>query len=119
MLDRLSVSVSLATILAVFAKLVSMFKFNEDFFKRDTAFPHDTTVLIIATFLIFFRGKMMHDDHQYFTDIDSGLYRDKNKWFNKFALFLGYNSWLLWAPAIYFLGSWPLFGMCMLASIFI
>lgn len=119
MFDRISVSVSLSTILAVMARLVFLLKFKPGFFASNTFFPQDVTILIVAVFMIFFRGKMMHDDHQYFTDIERGRYSGTNKWVNKFGLFLGYVSWLLWAPAIYFLGNWSVFGIFMFFSLLV
>lgn len=121
MFNSISVSISLTTIIAVLTKLA--FLLHPDagaalFGNKDNVW-HDTTVLIIAIFMIFFRGKMMHDDHQYFTDIEKGRYRKTGKWVNKFGLFLGYVSWILWAPAIYFLGDWLKFGSFMIASILV
>jgi len=121
MFNSISVSISLTTIIAVLTKLAFLLHPESGaalFGNKDNVW-HDTTILIIAVFLIFFRGKMMHDDHQYFTDIEKGRYRNTGKWVNKFGLFLGYISWILWAPAIYFLGDWSKFGAFMFFSLLI
>ena len=75
MLDRISVTVALNTIIAVLAKMAFLDS-KVGFFAIDNFRWHDTTVLIVAIFMIFFRGKMMHDDHQYFTDIEKGRYKN-------------------------------------------
>ena len=77
----------------------------------------DWTIVLVAAFLIFFRGKMMHDDHLYFADIDDGLYHGFRGRRIHLGLMLGYVSWLLWAPAIYYLTEWRIFGLLMGASI--
>src|ERR1017187_8197453 len=120
MLDRISVTVALNTIIAVLAKMAFLDS-KVGFFTIDNFRWHDTTVLIVAIFMIFFRGKMMHDDHQYFTDIEKGRYKNAEGadiWWNKIGLFLGYLSWIVWAPAIYFMGTdWIWFGSFMAASV--
>jgi hypothetical protein len=118
MLDRISVSVSLATILAVLGKLAFLFdsKNGSGLFANDNTFWHDITIILVAVFMILFRAKMMHDDHQYFKDIEMGRYSGANQGLNKFAIFLGYVSWLLWGPAICFLDKWPVFGIFMATS---
>jgi hypothetical protein len=129
MFDRISVTVALASIVAVLAKFVELIKTHSTS-KDEHAFLHsliefdnvpifrsDSTMVAVLIFLMFMRGKMMHDDHQYFLDIEKGRYRDvKNRMANRFGLFFGYLSWLAWAPAIFYFPSWNIFGGCMVAA---
>jgi len=76
--------------------------------------------LLLAVFLIFFRGKMMHDDATFFSDLaKQGTFKsDKSsKLLIKIGLLLGYVSWLLWAPAIYFLEGRNRFAGFLIASL--
>jgi hypothetical protein len=129
MLDRISVTVALGSILAVLAKFVELIKTHSTT-KDEHAFLHsliefddvpifrsDSTMVAVLIFLIFLRGKMMHDDHQYFVDIEKGRYHDANRVANRFGLFLGYLSWLAWGPAIFYFPNWNVFGGCMMAAI--
>lgn len=105
MLDRLNVSVSVATMVAVFAKLAILFENERRSWLDGNFSPLALYCLVIALFLVFLRGKMMHDDSAFFADIESGKFKNdtKAKRLAKVGLILGYISWMLWAPAIYFL----------------
>ncbi len=110
-LERFSISISAATIIGVLAKLA--FLYNEDKQKGNDWFtgPIDQkilTTLLLAIFLIIFRGKIMHDDVNFFADLGTqGVFKSDNtaKILIKLGLFCAYVSWLLWAPAIYFLAD--------------
>ena len=106
MLDRVSVSVALTTIIAVLAKLALLYReAAESWFDK----PVDQQVvylLLITIFLVFFRGKMMHDDSDFFRDLESGeafKSDDHAKARIKTGLLTAYLSWLCWGPVVYFL----------------
>ena len=106
MLDRASVSIALATIVAVLAKIALLYSAaGEAWFTREVD-AELVYVVLIALFLIFLRGKMMHDDSAYFKELESGTVFQNDPHARtrvKFGLFVGYLSWLCWAPAVYFL----------------
>ena len=62
MLDRVSVSIALATIVAILAKLALLYKDAHESWFNGSAGQAVVYLLLIAVFMIFFRGKMMHDD---------------------------------------------------------
>lgn len=122
MLDRLSVSLAIATIVAVLAKITYLYEQS-----GRSWFVHDVNqetlyYILIGIFLVFLRGKMMHDDSGYFQDIDAGKF--ETDWGSiavlKIGLLSGYLSWLLWAPGIYTLDepekSSVFFGTSLLIS---
>lgn len=123
MLDRFSASVATATILAVLGKVALLYHEDQeqgvDWFDNS----NDQTVqgyLLLAVFLMFLRGKMMHDDATFFADLETeGAFKDGKgpKFLIKVGLLLGYISWLLWAPAIYFLEDVPRFAGFLIGSL--
>ena len=119
MLDRLSVSTSLATIIAVLAKLAILYKDANETWYIDNINQKVLYLILISVFLIFFRGKMMHDDSAFFKDIESDNFKKDphSKVRIKSGLMIGYISWLFWAPAIYFLQNPPALSGWLLASI--
>lgn len=121
MLDRLNVSVSVATMLAVLAKLAILFEADRRSWLDGVFSQSALYCFAIAFFLVFFRGKMMHDDSAFFADIESGKFKDDPaaRRLAKIGLVLGYLSWMLWAPAIYFLEYPKVVAAFMLAAFFL
>ena len=75
---------------------------------------------MLAIFLIFFRGKIMHDDATFYSDLSKeGIFKSGrlSRFLIKFGLLLGYISWLLWAPAIYFLDDHTVFSAFLITSL--
>jgi hypothetical protein len=109
MLGRFSISISVATIIGILGKLAFIYHNEREAGKDWFAGPVDQAVLcylLLAVFLVFFRGKMMHDDATFFADIDKNdIFKSGRGWklLIKLGLLCGYSSWLLWAPAIFFL----------------
>jgi hypothetical protein len=106
MLDRVSVSIALTTIIAVLGKAAFLYKDAHETWFTTIVDGDVLYVVLITIFMVFFRGKMMHDDSAFFTDLERG---EKFKGDNnakariKAGLLTGYMSWLCWGPAIYFL----------------
>lgn len=120
MLDRVSVSVALATIFAVLGKLALLYRAANESWFRNRVDQEIFYIALISVFLIFFRGKMMHDDSAFFKELANGkkFKNDKNaKVRIKSGLMAGYLSWLCWAPAIYFLERPKTLGWWLVASI--
>ena len=100
MLERFSVSVSAATILAVLGKIALLYNHDlqadSDWFEGPIS--HEVfCYFLVAFFLIFFRGKMMHDDASFFKEIEDGekfKAGPKNRFVISLGVFLGYISWL-------------------------
>jgi hypothetical protein len=129
MFDRISVTITIGTLLAILGKLVQVVQ-NAPPKSDPNAFIHalynlhnqkifraDLALVLVLIFLFFFRGKMMHDDHQYFVDIEKGRYRGAPSSVNHFGLLLGYLSWLAWGPALYYFPHWKIFSTCMIVSL--
>ncbi|TXI50937.1 MAG: hypothetical protein E6Q50_02980 [Lysobacter sp.] len=125
MLERFAVSIAASTILAILGKLGLLY-YSAQGAGRDwldeAVLQSDLVVLLLALFLIFLRGKMMHDDAAFFGDLakvgQPVFKRDKvSMRLIRLGLFLGYTSWLLWAPAIYFLERPRRFAAFFVASI--
>ena len=113
MLERFAISVATTTILAVLAKVALLFhdarnlKTGADWLSEPVQ-QSVLRILLIATFLVFFRGKMMHDDATFFADLAKpGTFRSTRtaRALLKILLPLSYVSWILSGPAIYFLGQ--------------
>lgn len=102
MLDRVNVSISLAIIFSILARLALLYGQGDS---HSIYIPIDSDsevyLIFITLFLIFFKGKVMHDDSQFFEDLDNGHFNHP-KW-TKFGVFIGYWSWFLWAPIIFML----------------
>jgi len=123
MLERFSITISAATIAAVLGKLALLYStdrtLNKDWLSGDI----DQTVLcnvLLALFLIFFRGKMMHDDASFFVKLTTpGNFKEDQsaKFRIRIGLLIGYISWLLWAPAIFFLEDHRRFAWCLIISL--
>jgi hypothetical protein len=125
MLERFAISVATTTILAVLAKVAVLFhdaknpQTGGDWLSE----PVQQTVLrilLIATFLVFFRGKMMHDDATFFADLAKpGTFRSNRtaRALLKVLLPLSYVSWILWGPAIYFMDEPRRLSDFMIASL--
>ncbi|HKE95746.1 MAG TPA: hypothetical protein VKB34_15630 [Povalibacter sp.] len=126
MLERFAVSIAATTILAVLGKLALLYHADKDHGQDWLTGPVEQVVLVhllLAVFLLFFRGKMMHDDATFFADLakkDQVFKTGKgDKMLVKLGLLLGYFSWLLWAPAIYFFEDRPRFACFLIASLFL
>jgi hypothetical protein len=123
MLERFSISIAAATILATLGKLALLYHADVDAGKDWFVGPVEQPILchlLLAVFLIFFRGKMMHDDGMFFCDLaKGGIFKSGTSWklLIKIGLLLGYISWLLWAPAIYFLDDRYRFAGFLIASL--
>lgn len=123
MLERFSISISAATILAVLGKLALLYHADRVVGRDWFVGPIKQTIvchLLLGIFLIFFRGKMMHDDAAFFGDLaKQDAFKASTSWklLIKFGLLLGYVSWLLWAPAIYFLEDRHRFASFLIASL--
>ena len=111
MFDKFSVSISVATILGVLGKLAFMYSNGSLSIVNDKLLSTITT-LLLAIYLIFLRGKMMHDDSFYFIALENKTRKLKSR----IALLLGYISWLFWAPAVFFLENLATVGICMTIS---
>jgi hypothetical protein len=122
-LERFSITVAAATIISVLGKLALLFRTDQETGKDWFKGPVEQVVLchlLLAVFLVFFRGKMMHDDAAFFTDLSkAGIFKAGTgpKKLIKFGLLLGYVSWLLWAPAIFFLEDRIRFAGFLIASL--
>lgn len=105
MLDRVSVSIALTTIMAVLAKVGLLYREANESWFTDTVDQDVLYVVLIAAFLMFFRGKMMHDDSAFFRDLEGKRFKEDphSKARIKSGLMVGYLSWLCWGPVIYFL----------------
>ncbi len=120
MYDRISVSVALATIITVMAKLGFEYTSTGSTWFTEDVDARALYLLLAGLFAIFFRGKMMHDDNAFFGDLekgeafktDSGAIRRI-----KLGLVAGYFSWLCWGPAIFFLNAPKTFGKWMVLSL--
>lgn len=120
MLDRVSASVSLATIIAVLAKVGILYSAAHESWFRERIDQEVLYFALIAVFLIFFRGKMMHDDSAFFKDLEAGdKFKDDPhaKARIKSGLMAGYLAWLCWVPAIYFLERPSALGWWLLVSL--
>jgi hypothetical protein len=119
MLDRVSVSITLATILAVLAKLGLLYAANRETWFLERVDLEVAYFSLIGGFLIFFRGKMMHDDSVFFEELRSDKFKKDAhaKARAKSGLLIGYLSWFCWAPAIYFLDRPSAVGWWLLISI--
>ena len=119
MLDRVSVSVTLATIIAVIAKLGLLYSADHETWFDERIDQRIVYFALIGTFLIFFRGKMMHDDSVFFEELKSEKFKKDPhaKARTKSGLLLGYLSWFCWAPAIYFLDRPSALGWWLLISL--
>lgn len=123
MLERFSITISATTIIAVLGKVALLYRADRDTGKDWFVGDIDQNILchiLLGIFLIFFRGKMMHDDASFFIELAApGKFKSDrvSKGFIKFGLLLGYLSWLLWAPAIYFLEDRPRFASCLILSL--
>lgn len=123
MLERFSITVAAATILGVIGKIASLYHVDIEAGNDWFVGPVDQTVItyiLLAVFLVFFRGKMMHDDATFFADLEKpDTFKSGNGWkyIIKVGLLLGYLSWLLWAPAIYFLDYPVRFSSFLIASL--
>ena len=123
MLERFSVTIATATILGVLGKIALLYHVDMEAGKDWFIGPVDQTIisyLLLAVFLVFFRGKMMHDDATFFADLaKAGTFKGDKAWkfVIKVGLLFGYVSWLLWAPAIYFLENPVRFAGFLIASL--
>jgi hypothetical protein len=119
MLDRLSVAVSLATIFALLAKLALLYKGASPPWFEQGISDEAIYLLLISCFMIFFRGKMMHDDSGFFKDLLSQKFKDDehSKFLIKSGIMAGYLSWLCWAPAVYFLETPSITAWCLIVSL--
>lgn len=119
MLDRVSVSVTLATIIAVLAKLGLLYAAGHESWFDDKLDLEVAYFALIGTFLVFFRGKMMHDDSIFFEELKSDKFRKDAhaKARAKSGLLAGYLSWFCWAPAIYFLDRPSAVGWWLLVAV--
>jgi uncharacterized membrane protein SirB2 len=104
-LDRVSVSVTLTTIIAILAKLGLLYSSSHEAWFDERFDLEVVYFVLVGAFLIFFRGKMMHDDSVFFEELKSSKFKKDAhaKARTKSGLLLGYLSWFCWAPAIYFL----------------
>lgn len=130
-LERFSISISSATILAVLAKAALLHHLDKeagnDWLVVGQVDQEVVVYLLLTIFLVFFRGKMMHDDATFFSELEG----DKNKqeedkvfkhdnlsnFIIKLGLVFGYISWILWAPAIYFLDDPTRFSGFLIGSL--
>jgi hypothetical protein len=123
MLERFSISIAAATIIGVLGKLALLYHTDKEAGKDWFSGPIQQAVfcnLMLAIFLIFFRGKIMHDDATFYSDLSKeGTFKSGRLWrfLIKFGLLLGYISWLLWAPAIYFLDDHTVFSGFLITSL--
>lgn len=103
--QNISVSITLATVLSVLAKLALLYHDGGQLWFTDGVDGDSFYVVLLGVFLIFFRGKMMHDDDEFYASIDRGDFskEPKKQRILKAGLILGYISWLCWAPVIYFM----------------
>lgn len=131
MLERFSVNVATTTILAVLGKLALLYHADKeagnDWFTEPVQ-QNVLCLLLVCMFLMFFRGKMMHDDASFFTDLEEDRKKgvvpetlfqtdDAFPLLIKGGIVVGYLSWLLWAPAIYFLEERGRFVGFLIASL--
>jgi len=126
MLERFAVSIAASTILAVLAKLAVLYYASQSIghdWVDESLSQLELVYLLLAIFLVFLRGKMMHDDATFFADLAK---KDASRVFKtdrvstgllRLGLLLGYMSWLLWAPAIYFLDRLTRFTAFFVASL--
>lgn len=127
MLERFAVSVATTTILAVLGKLAFLYHdahdgngVHVDWFSMPAVPQGVVGTCLVGVFLMFFRGKMMHDDATFFADLARpAAFRNdrRGRAAIKILLPLSYLSWLLWAPAIYFLDTPERFSWCLIASL--
>lgn len=130
MLERFSISISTATILAVLAKMALLYHLAKAGGNDWLVGPIDQTVAVyflLSIFLVFFRGKMMHDDATFFRELEGDKEKTTaektfktnklSKFLIKLGLFIGYSSWILWAPAIFFLEQPDRFVGFLIASL--
>jgi hypothetical protein len=119
MLDRVSVSVTLATIIAILAKLGLLYSSSHETWFDERLDLEVAYFALIGVFMVFFRGKMMHDDSVFFDELKSEKFRKDAhaKARIKSGLLLGYLSWFCWAPAIYFLDRPGVLGWWLLVSL--
>lgn len=105
MLDRLSGSAAFTTIIAVLAKFALLYRASSESWFTTAVDPSVVNILLVAVFLIFLRGKMMHDDSVFFSDLEHGKFGERtlDKAAVKTGLLVGYLSWICWAPVIYFM----------------
>ncbi|MBK9149196.1 MAG: hypothetical protein IPM12_15430 [Flavobacteriales bacterium] len=117
--QNISVSITLATVLSVLAKLAMQHHESGHTWFETGVSASSLYVILMGVFMIFFRGKMMHDDDEFFASVDRGDFKAsaKAKRTLKAGLILGYISWLCWAPAIYFLEDPYVMSWCMLAAL--
>jgi hypothetical protein len=111
MLERFTITIATTTVLAVLGKVALLYRdalqSGRDWFQG----PVEQSLLaqlMLSLYLIFFRGKMMHDDATFCADlVKPEIFKRTGVWslLIKFGFFLGYLSWLFWAPAIYFLDN--------------
>ena len=116
--QNISVSITMATVLSVLAKIAVLH--HEDgqswFINGNNA--DALFIILIGVFMIFFRGKMMHDDDAFFVAVDRGEFQStpQAKRILKIGLILGYIAWLCWAPAIYFMEKPQVLSLWMLLA---
>lgn len=109
--------------MAVLGKLALLYSTDKADDKDWLTGDIDQTVLcniLLALFLIFFRGKMMHDDASFFVDLATpGKFREDKgaRRRIRFGLLIGYISWLLWAPAIFLLEDHNRFACSLIVSL--
>ena len=94
MLDRVSVSITLATIIAVIGKLGLLYSASHESWFVERIDREVAYFALIGVFLIFFRGKMMHDDSVFFEELKSEKFKKDAyaKARTKSGLLLGYLS---------------------------
>ena len=102
MLDRVNVSISLAIIFSILAHAAFLYGPTDSHYVHvPIDSDNEIYIIFIVLFLIFFKGKMMHDDSQFYEDLDNGHFQYP-KW-TKLGVFIGYWSWFMWAPIIFLL----------------
>lgn len=126
MLERFSLTVATATIIAVLGKLGFLYAADKQAGKDWLVESIDQSVLcniLLIVFLILFRGKMMHDDATFFNELTTKsappTFKSTRAWklLIKVGILLGYFSWVLWVPAIYFLENHFRFSAFLIASL--
>jgi hypothetical protein len=111
---------ALTTIVAILAKLALLYSGAGEAWFEQQVDGKLLYIVLASVFMIFLRGKMMHDDSAYFKELEAGTAFKNDRYARvriKFGLFVGYLSWLCWAPAVYFLERPRAFAAWMLVAI--